>query len=279
MVSRVRSTVCALYKYSGAMHVQERLAHWAGQHSTIIVLFHRVTDEIPVDDLTVSTAWFRGFCQLMRDRFHVVTLDEAYRMLYERATPPMRTVAITFDDCYRDNLDAARVLAEHQLPATFFVPTKYVGTEHVFEWDIGLKQLANLTWPEVKEMQKLGHDIGSHSVSHPDFGVLDPDQARVEMAESKKILEDQLGQQARFFAFPYGGRTNFTLEQNAIVRDVGYDAAYSAFGGFVYPHMRGHILPRQSMPYFRSLLHLEVYLSGCLDWIYDAKRCAGVLTA
>jgi peptidoglycan/xylan/chitin deacetylase (PgdA/CDA1 family) len=261
------------------MHVQERLAYWAGQQSIIIVLFHRVTDEIPVDDLTVSTAWFRGFCQMMRDRFNVVSLGEAHRMLQERNAIPLRTMAITFDDCYRDNLDAARVLAEHQLPATFFVPTKYIGTDHVFEWDVGLKQLPNLNWDEVKEMQSLGHDIGSHSVSHPDFGLLNPDQARFEMAESKKQLEDRLGRATRFFAFPYGGRTNFTAEQNMIVRDVGYDACYSAFGGFVYPHMRGHILPRQSMPYFRSLLHLEVYLSGCLDWIYDAKRCAGAFSA
>ena len=45
-------------------------------------------------------------------------------------------MAITFDDCYRDNLFAARVLAEHGLPATFFIPTKYVGTDQVFPWDL-----------------------------------------------------------------------------------------------------------------------------------------------
>ena len=61
MAREVRSTVCALYKYSGAMHVQERLAYWAGQHSIVIVLFHRVTDEIPLDDLTVQLPGFAVF--------------------------------------------------------------------------------------------------------------------------------------------------------------------------------------------------------------------------
>ena len=53
-----------------------------------VVLFHRVTDEIPVDGLTVTTAWFRGFCALMRDRFHVVRLSELHRILMAGETPP-----------------------------------------------------------------------------------------------------------------------------------------------------------------------------------------------
>jgi peptidoglycan/xylan/chitin deacetylase (PgdA/CDA1 family) len=277
MALLAKTTICRLYKYSGAMHVQERLAYWAGQRTMVVVLFHRVTDDIPLDDLTVSTGWFRGFCDLMRRRFHVVTLSDVHRMLQDGLVPPMRTVAITFDDCYRDNYFAAKVLAEHGLPATFFVPTKYIGTDHVFDWDKGLKQMPNLTWDDVKEMQSIGHEIGSHSVTHPDFGVIDIDQAQVEMADSKVELENRLGHPVRFFAYPYGGKLNFRPEYNRIAREVGYDACFSAYGGTIQSHMRGHILPREAMPYFRSLTHLEVYLSGCLDWIYGFKRAAGML--
>ena len=107
-------------------------------------------------------------------------------------------MAITFDDCYRDNLFAARVLAEHGLPATFFIPTKYVGTDHVFPWDIGLKRMANLTWDDVREMQALGHDIESHTVSHPDLGAIDAAEVRMELADSKKTLEDTLQRPVRY---------------------------------------------------------------------------------
>src|SRR2546426_5283424 len=109
MPSLAKSTVFGLYKYSGVMGAQERLAYWTGERFMTIVLFHRVTDEIPLDGLTVTTAWFRGFCALMRDHFHVVSLAEMHRMLRAGETPSMRTVAITFDDCYRDNLFAAHV--------------------------------------------------------------------------------------------------------------------------------------------------------------------------
>src|SRR5713226_1523476 len=145
MKSFAKSAFCVLYKYSGAMHTQERLAYWSGRRFMSVVLFHRVTDEIPEDGLTVSTAWFCGFCELMRSLFHVVSMGEMHRILMSGGTAPPRTVAITFDDCYRDNLAAAHVLANYRLPATFFIPTKYVGTDHVFPWDVGLKRMPNLS--------------------------------------------------------------------------------------------------------------------------------------
>jgi peptidoglycan/xylan/chitin deacetylase (PgdA/CDA1 family) len=277
MNSVTKSTFCAVYKYSGLMSAQERLAYWSGRRFMSVVLFHRVTDEIPLDGLTVSTAWFRSFCALMRDRFHVVRLGELCRILSTGETPPLRTVAITFDDSYRDNLFAARVLAEHGLPATFFIPTKYVGTDLVFPWDIGLKKMANLTWDDIREMLALGHDIESHTVSHPDLGVIDAAEVRTELADSKKKLEDALKRPVRYLAYPFGGRNNFRPEYLPLARSLGYEACFSAHGGFVEPSHRGQILPREAMPYFRSLGGLEMYLSGCLDWCYQLKRRVGLL--
>lgn len=242
-----------------------------------VTLFHRVTDAIPPDGLTVTTAWFREFCQLMRDRFNVVPLAEVHRILMTGATPPPRTVAITFDDCYRDNLFAARVLAEHGLPATFFIPTQYVGTEHVFPWDHDLPRMPNLDWRDTREMQRLGHEIGSHSVSHPDFGTIGPDEARRELAESKRILEDLLQTPVRWFAYPFGGKSNFRPAYLPLVHELGYDACFSAYNGFIEPSLRGKILPREAMPYFRSIGHLELHLSGCLDWVYRCKSRVGLL--
>jgi peptidoglycan/xylan/chitin deacetylase (PgdA/CDA1 family) len=277
MKSFAKSALCGLYKYSGAMHAQERLANWSGRRFMSVVLFHRVTDEIPEDGLTVTTAWFRGFCKLMRKRFHVVPMAGLHRMLMCKEMPPMRTVAITFDDCYRDNLPAARVLAEHGLTATFFIPTKYVGTDQVFPWDVGLKQMANLSWQDVQQIQQLGHEIGSHTVSHPDLGMVDPATARRELTDSKKTLEDKLQRPVRWFAYPFGGRNNFRPEYLALAQEVGYEACFSALSGFIQPHMGGQILPREAMPYFRSLTNLELHLGGCLNWFCQVKRRVGLL--
>jgi len=273
-----KNALCGLYKYSGLMRAQEAAASWAGKSFMSIVLFHRVTDEIPEDGLTVSTAWFRAFCEMMQTRFRVVPLSELVAILENGTKPPPRTVALTFDDCYRDNLFAARTLAEFHLPATFFIPTRFVGTDHVFSWDQGLRPLANLNWDEVREMASLGHDIGSHTVSHPNMADLTNEEALRELVESRETLQDQLRRPIRYFAYPFGGLRNFRAEQLPLVREAGYDACFSGYGGFVYPNMRGKILPRDGIPYFRSLLNLEVHLTGCLDWMYALKKKVGLLT-
>lgn len=277
MKQLAKAALCGAYKYSGAMFLQERLAAWRGRAFVPIILFHRVTDDIPADGLTVSTAWFRRFCRLVQRSFHAVTLNQTLDWLDGRIALPRRSVAITFDDCYRDNLPAARVLAEHGLPATFFIPSAYVGTDHVFPWDAGLPRLPNLTWDDVHEIVRLGHDIGSHTVHHANMAELDAEQAEFELRESRGVIEARLQRPVRYFAYPYGGRGNLRPDQLGRVEAAGYRACFSAHGGFVTADQRGQVLPREAAPPFRSLLNLELHLAGCLDWMYAFKRKVGLV--
>ncbi len=271
MKSLVRLALCALYKYSGALRLHEALAR---RTFLTVLLLHRVTDAIPEDGLTMGTARFRRLCRLLRRRFHVVPLAEAFRLARSGGPIPRRTVAITFDDCYRDNLFAARVLAEHGLPACFFIPTAFVGTDAVFPWDRHLPKMPNLSWDEIREMAALGHEIGSHTVTHSDMARVSEEQARHELAESKRILEAQLGRPVRWFAYPFGERQHFRADRLALVLGAGYEGCLSAYGGFVYPDAKSLILPREAVPDFKSLLHLEVYLTGCLNWFYGLRKPA-----
>jgi peptidoglycan/xylan/chitin deacetylase (PgdA/CDA1 family) len=272
-----KASLCALYKFSGAMYTQERLVSLTGRSFMAILLYHRVCDDIPEDGLTVSTQWFDRTCRMLQRKFRVVPLAEIFGYLRTGEVPPRRTVAITFDDCYADNLPAARTLARYGLPACFFLPTAYVGTNHVFPWDRSLKRMSNLSWDDVREMVALGHDIGSHTVTHANMATIPIDQASTELVESKRTLEDRLGRPVRWFAYPFGGRQHFDPDRLALVREAGYEGCFSGFGGFVYPERRDAIVPREPVTYFRSLVNLELHLSGCLDWLYALKRRAGIV--
>jgi peptidoglycan/xylan/chitin deacetylase (PgdA/CDA1 family) len=273
----VRTALCALYKYSGIAPLQEALARRAGRRFMAVLLFHRVTDEVPEDGLTIGVARFRRLCALLRDRFRVVPLGEVHRLLRERLSFPPRTVAITFDDCYRDNLGAAHVLAEHRLPASFFVPTGFVGTDHVFPWDRHLpRRLANLTWDEVREMAAMGFEIGSHTVTHLDLGVAPVEQARRELVASKAVLEERLGRPVHWLAYPFGGPHNFRRELLQVLEEAGYWGCLSGISGFVVPETDPRLLPREAVPYFKSWLNLKLHLTGCLNWLYAVKRRLGL---
>ena len=241
MGTLAKAALCGLYKYSGAMAVEEALAHRGGRSRLAILVFHRVTDEIPEDGLTVGTARFRAICDLLRRRFRVVPLGEVFRLARCGAPAPRRTVAVTIDDCYRDNLPAARVLAEHGLPACFFVPTAFVGTDHVFPWDRHLPRMPNLSWDDVREMARLGFEIGSHTVSHPwhandnlvtwlRAGAPGKDRAavRAELADSKATLEARTGRRIDYLAWPVGWYTDEMVE---LAKEVGYRALLTAEDG------------------------------------------------
>jgi peptidoglycan/xylan/chitin deacetylase (PgdA/CDA1 family) len=276
MKTLAKAALCALYKYSGAMRLQEAVARRAGRSFLAVLLFHRVTDAIPPDGLTVGTAFFRRLCRLLRRGFRVVPLAEVFRLLRSGEPFPRRTVAVTFDDCYRDNLDAARVLAEHGLPACFFIPTAYVGTDAVMPWDRDLPRMPNLTWDEVRAMASLGHEIGSHTVTHPDMARVSEEQARRELTESKKVLEDKLARPVRWFAYPFGQREHFLAERVPLVQEAGYEGVVSGFNGFVYHDRSYPIVPRENVPQFRSTLNLELHLTGCLNWLYWLKGRAAL---
>lgn len=272
-----KAALCGTYKYSGAARAVEAAARRSGRHFLAILLFHRVTDQIPEDGLTVSTARFRALCRLLQHGFRVVSVSELARLHRSRAPLPPRTVALTFDDCYRDNLFAARVLAEHGLTATFFLPTAFVDTDRVFPWDRHLPRLANLTWDDAREMMALGHTIGSHTVNHADLGKVPLAVAQREIVESKKALEDRLAAPVRWFAYPYGGVQHFRPGLASYVEEAGYEGCLSGFGGFIHPDSDSRLLPREAVPYFSSVLNLELHLRGCLEWVYAVKRRLGLM--
>lgn len=268
-----KDALCALYKYSGAAPLQEAYLRASGQASMVILLFHRVTDDIPEDGLTVGTARFRAMCRMLRNNFRVVPLADIFHIACSGESIPPQTVAITFDDSYQNNLPAARVLAEHHLPATFFIPAAYVATDHVYDWDRDLPvRLPNLTWDEVVQMAELGHEIGSHTMTHPNMASLSNTEALKELIDSKKLLENKLGRSVRWFAYPFGNPEHFRTEQLALVKEAGYEGCLSAHGGFIRRHESYPILPREPVPYFDSVLNLELYLRGCLHWFYSAKK-------
>jgi peptidoglycan/xylan/chitin deacetylase (PgdA/CDA1 family) len=268
-----KHALCALYRRSGAARLQEALARWAGRPGRMaVLLFHRVTDAVPEDGLTVGTARFRRICGLLRNRFRVAPLAEVFRLARGGGPVPPRTVAVTFDDGYRDNLGAAETLAEHGLPACFFVSTAYVGAARPFPWDAGLPRMPNLTWDDVRRLAALGHEIGSHTVTHANLGAASPEDVRRELAESKAAIEREVGRPVRWLAYPYGGPRDARPGLAALAAEAGYEGCVSGHGGLVRAGGEQPILPRVPAPPFAGLDHLELHLSGCLEWIYALKR-------
>ena len=102
----------------------------------VVLLYHRVADA-PGDawGLSVSPACFQAHMELLRSEFHPMSLSELSAAARRRRVPD-GAVAVTFDDGYADNFSTALPLLErHEIPATVFVATAYMGAARAFWWD------------------------------------------------------------------------------------------------------------------------------------------------
>jgi peptidoglycan/xylan/chitin deacetylase (PgdA/CDA1 family) len=88
-----------------------------------------------------------------------------------------------------------------------------------------------MSWSDVQALHRLGHTIGAHSHSHPILSTLGADEQRRELAESKRLIEEQLGAPVATMAYPVGKPHTFTAETRRLARECGYEACFSFYGG------------------------------------------------
>ena len=146
---------------------------------------------------------------------------------------PARSVAITFDDGYADNFAAFEELAKRSMVASWFVLSGFVGG--VSAWDRpALSPKPLLTASQLRTMAASGMEIGSHGATHRDLTQLADDELDTEVARSKGIFEEILGQTVRSFAYPYGVHDERVV---AAVRRAGYELACTTASGWALAGM------------------------------------------
>jgi len=81
-----------------------------------------------------------------------------------------------------------------------------------------------LSWDEVREMSNDGITFGAHSVYHPVLTNMPLEQARWEIIQSKKDIEERLGQPVTAFSYPNG---DFNAELVKFIKESGFTCAVS----------------------------------------------------
>lgn len=90
--------------------------------------------------ICISPAAFERHVKYLASNYRVLPLPEAVAALRNHKSLPVNAVAVTFDDGYADNLWAARLLARHGVPATFFLTAACIGAEQPF-WPAEIRTL------------------------------------------------------------------------------------------------------------------------------------------
>lgn len=175
---------------------------------------------------------FEAQLRYMRKFGEIISLDDAVEMLASSDPLDGRYFCITFDDGFKNCItNIAPILVEHQAPAAFFVPTRYIGSslERDTELLLGFYKHGSilmefLDWDDCRQLAAAGMTVGSHTVSHRVLSELTDVEVERELRESKETIERELGTECEHFCAPVGRpdldfRTNRDPE---LARKCGY---------------------------------------------------------
>lgn len=106
----------------------------------------------------------------------------------------MSAVSFTFDDGLPNQFSKALpILDKYGFKGTFFIVTDWATRDDI--------------WQTLKEMSENGHEIASHTLTHPSVA------GTRELTESKAIIEQKIGKPCLTIAYPY---CNFPSDEEAL---------------------------------------------------------------
>lgn len=203
-----------------------------------VYLHHVFDDEIPN---------FRRTLEEIARTHQFVSYSKAVELVYSgRIDRPY--ACISFDDGLKTTKDASRVLDELGISGCFFVCPAIVGesdremVRRFAETRLHYPPMDVLSWDDVEDMMARGHEIGSHTYSHPNMGEVSVEQAIDELQLSSEALKRRLGG-VKHFAWPSGKWETFSARAGKAVFDLGYESCASAIRGCHMPRDHG-VRPR-----------------------------------
>lgn len=137
LIKIVKELIYILIFYSGAVYLLRSITRASFSPGVRILTFHRVLGNeaasSPGDYRRMqgfsTCSEFERYIAYLKRHYRVLALPEALISLRGGKSIPPYSVAITFDDGYADNLDNAYpILVRHQVPATIFLTTGFIGT-------------------------------------------------------------------------------------------------------------------------------------------------------
>ena len=182
-------------------------------------------------------------------------------------------VTLTFDDALPSQIEkAVPILDKYGLHATFFIHTDNVKTTWASTWD---------AWGPIA---RRGHEVGSHSQSHPLLSELtNPRRIRMEIEGSADIIEQHIAIRPISFAYPFSDVDDILRRKVLAVYFIDRDSC-RMWGGAAFTAANGISNIEQAVEcgeWFYSMMHgvgdisfkpiSEKALSGIVKYLADHR--------
>ncbi len=169
---------------------------------------------------------------LAQNGYHTITTEDLFTYLNEYGGLPSKPVILTFDDGYADFYTTALpILRSHGFVAVSYVVSGFVG------WP------GYMTSAQIREADRSGMEIGSHTVTHANLANLPAAAVRLQLVQSKDFLEQVVGHPVTSFCYPSGKYTSAVASAVAAAgfhdaTTTGYGYSYTIPNRYVWSRLR-----------------------------------------
>ncbi|WP_050607927.1 polysaccharide deacetylase family protein [Clostridium niameyense] len=216
-----------------------------------ILMYHSISKDGENLFKVNKDSFYKQMKYLKDNGYKTLSLDEVYQYIKDEKKFPQKSVVITFDDGYRDNyVNAYPILKQFGLKATVFVITNTVD-----------KGTYYMNSNELKEINFNNMDVQSHTTNHSKLNQLKEEERHKTLKESKNYLENLLGKEVRYIAYPYGRYNKKVIED---VKASGYKMAvttrssYASIKSDFYKLNRINVSGYTKLNGFRKSLNSEI---------------------
>lgn len=227
----------------------------------VILMYHSVSDSDWF--FAVLPAEFEKQMRYLKEKYNLVRLKDVADFIGGKIDLPAGSVAVTFDDGYKDFLiNALPILKKYRIPATLFVcagevDRKELGNEY---------ELLNLG--EIKNIAETGLvDIGSHGITHRKLTRISMPETENEIKNSRVIIKEKTGFAPDFFSYPKG---SFSSEITEKIKKAGYKGGVSALP--IWQEVSLWSMPRRQIDKTVSFFEFKLKLTKAAEWYYKLWR-------
>lgn len=145
-------------------------------------------------------------------------------------------LSISFDDGFKSCIRATRILNEFGIKSCIFICPPIIGetdsqkVNYFCNQRLFVSHNEFLSWDDVGNIISDGHEIGGHTITHPNIAQLSIHEMEYEIGHCFKLLIEHLGQ-VRHFSWPFGRFHHFSARAANIVYDSGFESCASAERG------------------------------------------------
>lgn len=243
-----------------------------------ILLYHSVSDDVDARfrPFSVSPAQFREQMEwLLAHRFSPITVSD-WRNVIKAGNQHLlqNPILITFDDGFEDfYTEAFPILDDLNIRATLYVTTGFIGKTSEWLAKHGEGDRPMMSWTDLAYVQESGIEIGAHTVTHPQLDLLPMGEARYEIIESRRVLDNRLKHPVTSFAYPHG---YFSADVRQAVIDAGYQSGAAVKNALSYVEDDPYALARVTI--LRDMSLAQFRRIACQIGLPTAKSHESVKT-